>query len=544
MQSARRIEHEHSTGAAVSRAGQIWPRFSRAFIVLRDPLENHDDRGNQYIAACVRPRAARARKRMTVVAPAGHSISPIAPRDPALPFLAAALDEATMAAVFGDVLHACGTTVEACRIDCIRYLPRRSCSVAYLLRLSDARGTYEQRVSVRVCGHGDSARRAEKAAARPLKASTAGPALVHLAELDMLALWWPNDARLEAPRVCADERLLHGVVLPEVLSALDAPSCRLVAHRVDVTQYVPETRLRVRVGLEWRAHEHSGSRQERVLFATADHEGRGAGTHALMRALEASEVWRAGQLRTPRSVLWQARFALHWQEAMPGQTLLYVQPQVSAATSAQIGMQLAALHSVAVPLERFVTLADLKKRPHQLAALLGEVDRSWMQPLLRLALLLERDAAVAERSTPVTLHGGLHPRNVLVDAQQRVSFIELESACRGPAALDLGAWIAETLYRALLEGRTPRHATRAWQAFLAGYAAGGGEYVAEPVLAWATAFQLCQRAWRCVANLKPGRFALTPHLIALAEAIASARTPRAGAEEVGDRRVRLHETTV
>jgi hypothetical protein len=40
---------------------------------------------------------------------------------------------------------------------------------------------------------------------------------------------------------------------------------------------------------------------------------------------------------------------------------------------------------------------------------------------------------------------------------------------------------------------------------------------------------LCQRAYRCVANLKPGRFALVPALLRQAEAIARERTPGAAA---------------
>jgi hypothetical protein len=45
------------------------------------------------------------------------------------------------------------------------------------------------------------------------------------------------------------------------------------------------------------------------------------------------------------------------------------------------------------------------------------------------------------------------------------------------------------------------------------------------LLAWSTAYNLlCQRAYRCVANLKPGRFEAVPALLALADSIASAGT--------------------
>jgi hypothetical protein len=48
-------------------------------------------------------------------------------------------------------------------------------------------------------------------------------------------------------------------------------------------------------------------------------------------------------------------------------------------------------------------------------------------------------------------------------------------------------------------------------------------------LAWSTAWNLLtQRAWRCVVNLKPGRFAIAPRLVALAGAeLADASLPEA-----------------
>jgi thiamine kinase-like enzyme len=203
-----------------------------------------------------------------------------------------------------------------------------------------------------------------------------------------------------------------------------------------------------------------------------------------------------------------------------------------------VGLQLAALHGVDVPLPRQITAAHLKKRPHELAALLGEVDKSWMQPLLRLALRLERDAGALEGHAPVTLHGSLSPAGLLLDGQQRIVFTDLESAQRGPAALDLGAWIADSFARALRASDPAPVVTRAWQSFVAGYAAGGGDYVPEPVLAWATAFNLCELAWRNVTRGRAGHFAPTAQLIELAETIAQAGTPRAaeGTRADGERR--------
>ncbi len=68
------------------------------------------------------------------------------------------------------------------------------------------------------------------------------------------------------------------------------------------------------------------------------------------------------------------------------------------------------------------------------------------------------------------------------------------------------------------------------RATLQGHRAAGGAAVTEPALASATAWQLlAQRAWRCAVNLKPGRYALVPSLLALAERLATAGTVDAAA---------------
>jgi Ser/Thr protein kinase RdoA (MazF antagonist) len=122
------------------------------------------------------------------------------------------------------------------------------------------------------------------------------------------------------------------------------------------------------------------------------------------------------------------------------------------------------------------------------------------------------------------LHGDLHPRNVLADGDQ-LALIDLDDVHRGPALLELGAWVAEGMYRAVLEGDAPTRDQQAWQGLLDGYVEAGGVRPMPQALAWACAWNLlCQRAWRCVVNLKPGRFAIAPRLITLAADIARSQS--------------------
>ena len=122
-----------------------------------------------------------------------------------------------------------------------------------------------------------------------------------------------------------------------------------------------------------------------------------------------------------------------------------------------------------------------------------------------------------------TLHGDLHARNLLVDGDT-LAFIDLDGLRRGPAVLELGAWIADGMYRALLEEASPLRDSAGWQSLLDAYAEAGGIVPPARTLAWATAWHLlCQRAWRCVVNLKPGRFAIAQRLVEQACDVAGTR---------------------
>jgi aminoglycoside phosphotransferase (APT) family kinase protein len=445
------------------------------------------------------------------------------PQDRALPHLARALDEQAMAEVFADELRVHGTQLESCSIERIKYRPNRNCTLSYLLRLSDgaAGPVMEQRVTARLCSGGDSVRRVARASAASLQPSLAGPALRLLPTLDMLTWWWPNDAKLTAPHVLGNARVLREQVLPELVEVLSDGSGTLINHEIEIVQYVPEQRLTARVDLCWQA---GGQRTLQRVYAKASREPDGATAHAILRTLQASPAWRAGHLRTPRALLWQPDFELHWQEGLPGQALLDLPAPQAAALAEQLGAQLAALHSIPVPVARTLTSDSLRERLVYVTSILGDALPGAQGDLQRAAVQLDHGMHWLAGAPAATLHGDLHPRNVLADGGQ-LAIIDLDGLHRGPAVLELGAWVADGIYRALLDGAAPMRDAPAWQALLEGYARGGGTLPASSVLAWAVAWNLLtQRAWRCVVNLKPGRFAIAPRLIELAAAVAGARS--------------------
>jgi aminoglycoside phosphotransferase (APT) family kinase protein len=445
------------------------------------------------------------------------------PQDRALPQLARALDEHAMAEVFADELRGHGTQLISCSVERIKYRPNRNCTLSYLLRLRDDSSglVLEQRVAARLCAGGDSVRRAARASATPLHPSLSGPALRLLPALDMLTWWWPNDAKLSAPHLLADAHALRQHVLPELLEVLSDGRGTLVNHEIEIVQYVPELRLTARVELRWQAN---GQHAQQRAYAKASIEPDGASAHEILRTLQASPAWGAGRLRTPRALLWQPAHALRWQGGQPGQALLDLPRAEAARLATPLGAQLAALHSTPVAAASELTRAVLYNRLVQITRLLGDALPDSRDTLKCAAEHLLDGLRWLDDAALVTLHGDLHPRNVLADGD-RLALIDLDDVHRGPALLELGGWVAEGMYRAVLEGGAPARDQQAWRALLDGYAEAGGIRPLPQALAWACAWNLlCQRAWRCVVNLKPGRFAIAPGLITLAADIARSQS--------------------
>ncbi|WP_088278333.1 phosphotransferase [Ideonella sp. A 288] len=447
-------------------------------------------------------------------------MSPVAvlPNDPALPQLARVLDASAMASVFAEAIGRHGVAVEHCVVDRVKYRPRRNCTLSYRLHLRDTTTDqrFEQVVAARVCSDGESAVRFAKAAYAPLQPSLAGPSLHHLPDLDMVTWWWPNDPKLDAPSVLSHDERLRREVLPALVHALSQGQGTLVDHEVVLAQYVPEHRLCARVDLRWR---EGAELVDRSVYAKASRDPDGLTVHRQLSALQASTASREGRLHTPRALMWQAEAGLHWQEAVPGRPLLQ-QPESMARWAGPLGAQLAALHGTSMPTALPLTVGEQRERLSDVMAVLQQVLPDSRHDLQRLNGRLKTGLYGFAQEQLSTLHGDLHPNNVLVSGD-RLTLIDLDDLRRGPASLELGSWRAEGMYRALLEGESPRRDDALWQAMLEGYAAAGGVVPSTSALAWATAWNLVtQRVWRCVINLKPGRFAIAPRLIGLAAEIA------------------------
>lgn len=442
------------------------------------------------------------------------------PVDAALPQLPFALDGAAMAEVLGGCIDPTWQ-VQACEVDRVKYRPGRNLSVSYRLTLvGGGCRPWVQPVSARFCTGGASAARHAKALKQPRQACTAGPDVGHLPALDCALHWWPNDAKLPAGRVLAQaDRLRPG--LAQVAQALWGRGAEVMDHAVTVVQLVPEHRLTARVDLL-----HRDGRRRRV-YAKADAEHRGAQTQAWMHALWHQAPAGGAALALPEPLGWHPVTGLHWQDELPGRPLLHLDTGggegLPAPWHAQVGAQVAALHRSRCPAGRRQDLPALRLRLAEVVAMVSLLRPALRPQAERLAARLEDTLRRLAGETLVPLHGDLHPGNVLVH-EGAIGLVDFDSAHHGLAALDLGAWQADALYRALLQGQPEGVAWGAAREFVVGYVVAGGQRLDPATLAWATAWQLlCQRVWRCLVNLKPGRWALVPALLDLACAIAEGR---------------------
>lgn len=442
------------------------------------------------------------------------------PHDERLPQLARAVDAHAMQRVFEAALRQYGVQrVTGCEVERVKYRPGRNCTVSYRLQIRDEQHgcSYEQRVAGRFCSAGEAARRHARNHARVGLASRCGVPSLLVPSLELFAWFLPNDPKLVALPALLKVARDGGGALSEALAVMTGGERDAIELQAALVQYVPESRACARfdVGLA------SGRRVR--MFAKLDRDNSGAATHRVMQALYDSAARREGRLSTPRPLLWQPQTGLHWQAAVPGLPLLDAHPQCPPAIAASMGRLLAALHGTAVPLSRHVAPDDLLGRPRECAALMAQVEPAW-QPALEQLLIRLQDGAVAVAAQPAcTLHGDLHPRNVLVAGEQ-LSLIDLDGARSGPAVLDLGAWVADALYRALIANQ-PLHAVQgSAAALLASYSATARRPVDAPLLAWATARALlCERVFSSVANLKPGRLEHIPALLSLASLILAQR---------------------
>jgi aminoglycoside phosphotransferase len=294
-----------------------------------------------------------------------------------------------------------------------------------------------------------------------------------------------------------DDRRLRGVA--ELMTA--APSVRrLLAGRSwvasEIAEYAPERSLTVRaVGADGAPSGYV------KLYApgTRDVAGLAARYAAVAAVVDA-----------PAPLAWGAEvLAL---AALPGLRWADVSSTRAATVVEHLGAAIAALHDVPPPpgTPRFTRLDSSRLDAAASAIAAARPDVAPALRALRRRLAVTRPAGGA-----VLLHGDCHPKNALVDGD-RLGLIDLDQAGTGPAAADLGSFLARLRVATIVGQRTPGAEAELVAAFLAGYD-GVRPRPSPRSLRWHTAAALIgEQAVRAVNRVRPDVLTSLPTVVAAA----------------------------
>jgi aminoglycoside phosphotransferase (APT) family kinase protein len=266
--------------------------------------------------------------------------------------------------------------------------------------------------------------------------------------------------------------------------------------RSEVAEYAPERSLTV------RALDATGTVSAYVkCYAPGTRD---------VAALAARHAAVAMRVAAPRPLGWHSDLLA--MSPVAGRRCADVAPAEEVAVAERLGAAIATLHDVEPPAG---TPPFGRLTAGRLDGAVAAVAAARPDVAAAIVTLRRRLGAARPGVAPVLLHGDCHPKNALVE-DGRVSLIDLDQAGTGPAAADVGSYLARLRVAAVLERRSPGDADRLAAAFLAGYDAVRPR-PPEPSLRWHTAAALVgEQAIRAVNRVRPDVLAHLPSVVAAA----------------------------
>lgn len=343
-------------------------------------------------------------------------------RDPALPGLATVLDPgAFLAALQGAVP---GVRIRVAKIAGVRYKPGRYCRASYRV---DADGASCD-LDVLACRPEEVVLQLGEAVA-PTVAGPLGPGRVVLRDPALIVSVFPYDAALPQVSRLSDPggrvSLLRDL-LPERPASWEG-DIRLLRY-VPGRRYSAELRARDGSRLLLKAHTRSGYHRARCVAE----EFRSSGPLRLARLLGFSDTHRL--------------LAFEW---LPGRMLSEHcrPPGIDWEAISATGAALAWLHA---QLPNGLETWTRDDESAYLVALSGEIGFLCPRVTERVAAIARRLAAWLAGAPPVQLpvHGDFSDAQVLIQGRQ-AAIVDLDSACCGDPADDLGSLLAQWEIRAL-----------------------------------------------------------------------------------------------
>jgi hypothetical protein len=410
--------------------------------------------------------------------------------DPALPQRDALLDTGVVADRIGRLIDgATPLTVERCDRLRVNYQIGKSLRV---LHRADIAGT-TWTISARAFRDGRGRRAYHEAGTAAVPCAGVRP-VFYDAELDTVFWVFPNDRKLPGLGAVADGELSRQAGLPRPWR-----STRLMA-------YAPEKSATL------ACLDGAGTVVGYAKVSAHDQAGR---DYHVYRALSES-IAGSPHLRLPRPLAHLSQCHLLLIEAIDGRRMDEPAGVDGAQDAAGFGAALAAFHALephdAPPFTRFASV-PLSNARHLVACVRPDVADS-TDALVR-ELMLRRPE---QPGTPVCLHGDVHPKNAIV-TDRAVALIDLEDLAIGPAAADIGSFLAALVYQrrgARLSATAHEAVTRA---FLLGYAS-VRELPTRESLRWHTAAALfVERILRAVTRVRPLGLCHLPELLGDAHAL-------------------------
>lgn len=442
---------------------------------------------------------------------------PVTAAPAALPQLDRALDAQAMGTLFaerlwGDPASGRRATVRACAIEHVRHRYGKCCVIGYRVGIDtgDNGPERELRFAARAYPIAQSAAAFTKATLGQHAATPHSPPLFHVPDLGLIVWAFPNDRKLAGLRALGGGGGLRERVLPLLGSELRCDTHALERAQVALVHYVPEHGCTFRIA--------TGSE---VFFAKCHTPASARRSRSLLDALWSSNARRAGRLHMPEPLLLLDQYDMLWTRGLAGRTLLacWIEDPSTSARFAAAAEVLAALHVTDEVRAPDVTRAALIDKLHRVTVTARALAPANATAIARIAARLEYDSHVLDTCETVTLHGDLHPQNILCTARE-AALLDFDGLAKGPAVLDLGSFSAAMRYQSLLAGRDEQASTAALTQFIDAYAHASGASVDPRALHWSTAFALvAERAYRCMTRMKPGRAALVQALVTQADAL-------------------------
>lgn len=455
------------------------------------------------------------------------------PTDPLLRHLSLALDPQRMLDIFKDRI--CNSNTESktgfqlidCRIERIKYKPRKNCLVFYRLMLENQAGRkHEQILSGRVYEPGGSASRFFKAQKEDLVDTEIIDPLLHFPDLDMVLWAFPNERKMRGLPYLNDPDFLQREIIPELMADRWGPGWKLLEMTHTLVHYKPEDSCTVCVN-SLLGNIEIGETRSWILYGKTFYDDQGKDIQNIMSELWSSSYSSQVGIKMARPLGFLSEYNMVWQEGIPG-TPLFLEnqndPKFLRALE-QSAKTIAKLHNTRIICHRTKGTTEVVETLKEMEILIGTSCPSIHPTLSRVVDWLVNEAPDLEEDRMVTLHGDLHLKNLLVD-DDKIYLIDLDAMSLGTPFLDLGSFCAGIITLSMVKGDSWEIAEKKYSAFIDRYRIEAGWPVTEKELKWhIIAALIHERAFRSLKGLKAGRLELVKVLINIADALSRGLQP-------------------